>query len=110
PEDEAAKLREEDTEMQQILEEHRQAEEAKAASAAAAANDAAFEDRLQRVTRPVDAAPTASPAGAGHEVSADRFSTKTIKKRGRKIQLRLKKPQPERIRKRGGDIQDRKAK
>lgn len=110
PEDEAAKLREEDTEMQQILEEHRQAEEAKAASAAAAANDAAFEDRLQRVARPVDAAPTASPAGAGHEVSADRFSTKTIKKRGRKIQLRLKKPQPERIRKRGGDIQDRKAK
>lgn len=110
PEDEAAKLREEDTEMQQILEEHRQAEEAKAASAAAAANDAAFEDRLQRVARPVDAAPTASPAGAGHEVNADRFSTKTIKKRGRKIQLRLKKPQPERIRRRGGDIRERKAK
>lgn len=107
PEDEAAKLREEDTEMQQILEEHQQQEEAQVASDAAAANDAAFETRLQRITRPVDAAPTASPAGAGHEVSADLFSTKTIRKSGRKIELRLKKPQPERIRKRGGDIQNR---
>ena len=107
PEDEAAKLREEDTEMQQILEEHRQQEEAQVASDAAAANDAAFETRLQRIARPVDAAPTASPAGAGHEVSAELFSTKTIRKSGRKIELRLKKPQPERIRKRGGDIQNR---
>ena len=107
PEDEAAKLREEDTEMQQILEEHQQQEEAQVASDAAAANDAAFETRLQRITRPVDAAPTASPAGAGHEVSADLFSTKTIRKSGRKIELRLKKPQPERIRKRGGEIQNR---
>lgn len=107
PEDEAAKLREEDTEMQQILEEHQQEEEAQVASDAAAANDAAFETRLQRITRPVDAAPTASPAGAGHEVSADLFSTKTIRKSGRKIELRLKKPQPERIRKRGGEIQNR---
>ena len=109
PEAEAEQLRSEDTEMQQILEEHRQAEEAKAAGAAAAANNAAFEERLQRISRPVDAAPTASPAGAGHELNPDRFSTKTIKKRGRKINLRLKKPAPALIRKRGGDIRDRNA-
>lgn len=107
PEAEAEQLRAEDTEMQQILEEHRKNEDAKAADAAAAANEAAFDARWERITRPVPAAPSASPAGAGHETAADLFSQTTIRKRGKKIELRLKKPQPLRIRKRGGEIQPR---
>ena len=110
PEAEAEQLRAEDTEMQQMLEEHRQAEEAKAADAAAAADDAAFDSRLERITRPVPAAPSASPAGNGHETASDLFSQTTIRKSGKQIQLRLKKPEPRRIRKRGGDIQSRETK
>ena len=110
PEAEAEQLRAEDTEMQQILEEHRMSEDAKAAENAAAANEAAFDARLERITRPVPAAPSASPAGAGHETSPDLFSQTTVRKHGKKIELRLKKPQPLRIRKRGGEILPRESK
>lgn len=112
PEDEAAALREEDGEMKQILAEKAEQEAAEAASKAAAEAkakaDAAFDDRLARLRETViQAAPTASSAGAGHEWAQDRFGTVTIRKRGNRIKLRLKKPEPKQLRKRGGDIRKR---
>ena len=55
------------------------------------------------------AAPDASPAGAGHETEQARFGTVRVRaevdgKRTR-VKLRLKRPEPQRVRRRGGSIE-----
>ena len=74
-----------------------------------AAADPEFLEILKKVLSEVKAAPDASPAGAGHETDKSRFSTVRVRtnaggKRHR-VKLRLKRPEPQRIRPRGGDIQ-----
>ena len=48
-----------------------------------------------------------SPAGAGHETDKSRFGTVRVRVEGRRnrIKLRLKRPEIQRVRKRGGDIE-----
>lgn len=115
PEDEAAALRREDPEMNKIIE-ARDAD--KLPSADPNAPDAEpelkldgpdFQDLLQRVQTPVREAPEASPAGRGHQCDKSRFSTVRVSTRAggyrHRVKLRLKRPEPQRIRQRGGDIE-----
>lgn len=73
-----------------------------------------FQDLLNKVRKEISAAPTASPAGQGHETDASRFGTVRVRVgRGRNrttIKLRLKRPEPQRLRTRGGDIRELKKK
>ena len=74
-----------------------------------AAADAAYLEKLKAIYREVKAAPTASPAGAGHELDASRFTTVRVRTNAggyrHRVKLRLKRPEPQRIRQRGGDIE-----
>lgn len=60
------------------------------------------------------AAPTPSPAGKGHETAADRFGTVRVRTYAggyrHRVKLRLKLPEPQRLRQRGGDIKELKTK
>ncbi|MBR6576719.1 MAG: hypothetical protein IKK73_06275, partial [Akkermansia sp.] len=74
-----------------------------------AAADPGFLERLKAKFWNVQAAPSASPAGAGHETDKARFGTVRVRAQvdgeRRRVQLRLKRPEPQRIRERGGEIQ-----
>lgn len=74
-----------------------------------AAADPAFLEELKKVYREVNAAPDASPAGAGHEVEKNRFTTVRVRTEAEgyrhRVKLRLKRPEPQRIRQRGGKIE-----
>lgn len=125
PEDEAAVLRREDPEMDGIIQ-ARDADKLPAAEqqGEGTPNDAAepgepdldlkldgpsFEDLLKRVQTPVREAPDTSPAGKGHETDASLFTTVRVSTRAggyrHKVKLRLKKPEPQRLRTRGGEIE-----
>ena len=73
-----------------------------------AAADSDFVRLLQKVQRDVPAAPTASPAGAGHETDKARFGTTRVTTWSggyrHRVHLRLKRPEPQRLRQRGGEI------
>lgn len=74
-----------------------------------ASADPGFFERLKAKFWAVVAAPEASPAGAGHETDQARFGTVRVRTQAedggsRRVQLRLKRPEPKRIRKRGGEI------
>ena len=64
--------------------------------------------------REVNAAPDASPAGAGHEVEKSRFTTVRVRTEDggyrHYVKLRLKRPELQRIRQRGGKIERLKVK
>ncbi len=129
PEAEAAELLKNDPEMEKIIQErdaHRMEEpevspvadpagvqEPTHLPASAllqeAAADPAYLEKLKAIYREVQAAPSASPAGAGHETDASRFSTVRVRTNAggyrHRVKLRLKRPEPKRIRQRGGEIE-----
>lgn len=120
PEEAAAELLNEDPEMRRLMATDRadnaalaqqEKEQAKPEEQAKPdPEEAAMEAARARIVKEVQAAPTASPAGLGHETDPGRFSTVTVRKRipgsGRmRVKLRLKRPEPQRIRPRGGEIQ-----
>ncbi len=57
-----------------------------------------------RIAKDIEAAPTPSPAGAGHEIEAQLFKSKSITFKGRKMQLRVKPRFAQRLRSRGGPL------
>ncbi len=129
PEEEAAELLRKDPEMEKIIQERDAnrmetpevtpvadpagvAEPAPAPTNALfteAAADPAYLEKLKAIYREVQAAPTASPAGAGHETDKSRFTTVRVRTDAggyrHRVKLRLKRPEPQRIRKRGGEIE-----
>ena len=130
PENEAAELLKQDPEMEKIIrerDEERQetaptpdpvSEPAGVQEPAAlpenalmqeASADPGFLERLKAKFWEAKAAPDASPAGAGHETDKARFDTVRVRtyvdgKRTR-VKLRLKRPEPQRVRHRGGSIE-----
>ena len=129
PEDEAAELLKKDPEMEKIIQERdaNRAETPEVNPVAdpagvqepeqlpadpllqEAAADPAFLEELKKVYCDVQAAPDASPAGAGHEVEKSRFTTVRVRTEAEgyrhRVKLRLKRPEPQRIRQRGGQIE-----
>ena len=128
PENEAAELLKKDPEMEKIIQERDANRETPEVAPVAdpaglqepeqlpddpllkeAAADPAFLEELQKVYREVNAAPDASPAGAGHEVEKSRFTTVRVRTEDggyrHYVKLRLKRPEPQRIRQRGGQIE-----
>lgn len=129
PEAEAAELLKNDPEMEKIIQERdatRMAEPEVApvedpagvqepvqapqnALLQEAAADPAYLEKLKAIYREVKAAPSASPAGTGHELDASRFTTVRVRTNAggyrHRVKLRLKRPEPQRIRQRGGDIE-----
>ncbi len=129
PESEAADLLQKDPEMEQIIRERdsQRMEEPEVTPVAdpagvqestvqpanalfdEAAADPAYLEKLKSVYKDIQAAPSTSPAGAGHETDKTRFTTVRVRaydeegKRYR-VKLRLKRPEPQRIRQRGGEI------
>lgn len=63
----------------------------------------AFQKHLDQVATPVGAAPTPSPAGAQHESDSSKLSIIRMKTRLGLHPFRLKRPDPQRLRKRGTD-------
>ena len=129
PEAEAAELLKNDPEMEKIIQErdaHRM-EEPEVSPVAdpagvqeptllpanallqEAAADPVYLEKLKAIYREVQAAPSASPAGAGHETDASRFTTVRVRTNAggyrHRVKLRLKRPEPKRIRQRGGEIE-----
>ncbi len=76
--------------------------------------EAAFITELGSIIKPIEAAPSASPAGLEHKLDAKRFRTRNIRTRvdgeRRRVKLRMKLPAPQRLRERGGDIREVKQK
>ena len=127
PEDEAAELIRKDPEMEKIIQERdanrmetpdvtpvadpagvlEPAQQPTNALIEAAASDPEFQEKLKAIYCEVQAAPTPSPAGAGHTLDKSRFGTIRVRVDGRKnrLKLRLKRPEQQRVRKRGGDIE-----
>lgn len=74
-----------------------------------AAADPAYLEKLKAIYCEVQAAPSASPAGAGHETHESLFTTVRVRTDAggyrHRVKLRLKRPEPQRIRKRGGEIE-----
>lgn len=122
PEDEAAALRAADPEMDQIIRvrdndalptDAEQPQEGDTTPAGERPVDIntdgpTFLDLLSKVQKDIKAAPTASSAGKVHETDAKRFSTVRVRTgKGRKrttVKLRLKRPEPKRLRKRGEEL------
>ncbi len=78
--------------------------------AAPATPEDPFETALKEIRREIETVKTPSSAGQGHETDPERFSTIRIRSkkrdyRGRRIRvkLRLKRPEPQRIRSRGSE-------
>ncbi len=71
--------------------------------------DAEFTAEYDEVVKDIAEAPTASP-GLQHEVDAKRFKTRRIRTRvngqRRRVKLRMKLPAVQRLRQRGGEIQE----
>jgi len=69
-----------------------------------------FNELVQKIQWDAQAAPTPSPAGAGHETDSSRFSTIRVRTWSggwrHRVKLRLKRPEPQRLRQRGGDIRE----
>lgn len=128
PEAEAAELRKDDPEMDKIIQardaDKLPADKAQQGEDGKTETDGepelpdlkldgpTFEDLLKRVQVPVRSAPDASPAGQQHETDKSLFSTVRVTTRAggyrHKVKLRLKKSAPQRIRQRGGEIENRK--
>ena len=74
-----------------------------------AAADPEYLEKLKAIYCEVQDAPSASPAGAGHETDKARFTTVRVRTDAggyrHRVKLRLKRPEPQRIRKRGGEIE-----
>ena len=123
PEDESAALRAADPEMDQIIRVRdndalpSDAEQPQEGETAAPAGERpvevnvdgpSFLDLMSKVQKEIHAAPTASPAGNVHETDAKRFGTVRVRTgRGRHrttVKLRLKRPEPKRLRKRGEEL------
>lgn len=70
-------------------------------------------DGIARISKEMAPAPTPSPAGKGHETPAKRFGTVRVRTYAggyrHRVKLRLKLPEPQRLRQRGGDIRELKA-
>ena len=67
------------------------------------AQQASFEEALAKIAIPVQAVQTASPAGVGHETAAELFGeTRVYTPKGIRT-LRLKRPEPRRLRSRGDE-------
>ncbi len=70
-------------------------------------------DGIARISKEMAPAPTPSPAGKGHETPAKRFGTVRVRTYAggyrHRVKLRLKLPEPQRLRQRGGDIKELKA-
>ncbi len=129
PEAEAAELLKKDPEMEKIIRERDAArmetpEVAPVADPAGvqepapvptnalleeAAADPAYLQKLKAIYCEVRGAPSASPAGMGHETDKTRFTTVRVRTDAggyrHRVKLRLKRPEPQRIRKRGGEIE-----
>lgn len=71
-------------------------------------------DGIARISKEIAPAPTPSPAGKGHKTSAKRFGAVRVRTYAggyrHRVKLRLKLPEPQRLRQRGGDIRELKAK
>lgn len=122
PEEEAEKLRAADPEMQtsppnedaQPSESQAGADESVPASVGAApteqsaladeARQREFSERIESMKAGAKAAPTPSPAGTAHRTNKKRFDDVRVRNGKRRVWLRLKRPEPQRIRPRGGDI------
>ena len=135
PEAEAARLRADDAEVQKILEDNAgevgdvpPAEEGGAdAPAEEPASDApqpnpnytpeqqALADEISRLEAlEIREASTPSSAGKGHKTARSRFSSVRVRTNAggyrHRVKLRLKRPEPQMLRKRGGDIKELKTK
>ncbi len=81
-----------------------------AAESGAGASESSPEGELSvaqlraRIAQDITAAPTPSPAGAGHELDAALFSSTKITVKGKKVELRVKARPPQRLRSRGGPL------
>lgn len=63
---------------------------------------AAFQERVTKITAsPVEAVAEPSPAGAGHEWDPALFSTIRMRARSGMVELKVKRPEPRRLRTRG---------
>lgn len=60
-----------------------------------------FHEQVEQITAPVKTVSTPSPASAGHETKEERFSSIRMKTRNGMRPLRLKRPEPQRLRTRG---------
>ncbi|MBQ9835618.1 MAG: hypothetical protein IJO34_04770, partial [Akkermansia sp.] len=69
-----------------------------------------FDELVQKIQWDAQSAPTPSPAGAGHETDSSRFSTIRVRTWSggwrHRVKLRLKRPEPQRLRQRGGEIRE----
>lgn len=128
PEDEAARLRAEDEEVNRLLADNATlpTEPSELASAPESTTPAeapaepsaaenysteqqeiiAERDRLQALG--ITAAPTPSAAGKGHKTDKRRFSSVRVRTNAggyrHRVRLRMKRPEPQRLRERGGDF------
>ncbi len=73
-----------------------------------------YDELVSKIKWDAKAAPTPSPAGAGHETDQSRFTTVRVRTWAggwrHRVKLRLKRPEPQRLRQRGGDIRELKQK
>lgn len=123
PEEEAEKLRAADPEMAKILQDaaanaaadseqqpatdetHAPASADNSAGTNAEASRRELQQRIADLAaNGVKAAPSPSPAGAGHATNKKRFDDVRVRSGKRRVRLRLKRPEPQRIRPRGGEI------
>ncbi len=129
PEVEAAELLKQDPEMEKIIQE-RDANRMEAPEVEPVADPAGVDEpapapsnpwmeeavaapdyleMLKSVYRDVESVKEASPAGAGHETDKARFTTVRVRTYAggyrHRVKLRLKRPEPQRVRQRGGEIQ-----
>ncbi len=67
-----------------------------------------YEELISKIRWEPKDAPTPSPAGAGHETDKSRFRTIRVRTWSggwrHRVKLRLKRPEPQRLRQRGGEI------
>lgn len=70
--------------------------------------DQVYAELMSKINWDAKAAPTPSPAGSGHETNKARFSTIRVRTWAggwrHRVKLRLKRPEPQRLRQRGGEI------
>ena len=102
PEDEARGLQQEEA-KQEVAKNQSSAPPATPAKKKEDTQAAHFLEQVDKISTPVEAAAERSPAGVGHETSEERFSTIRMRTRDGIRTLRLKRPEPLRIRARGGE-------
>lgn len=123
PEDEAALLRKEDPEMERIIAESRNGAAGEGETGTPAGDEPAqqpgdgaeespeiraYNEKAAAVRREIGEITDLSPAGNVHETDKSRFRTIRVRTRAggwsHRVKLRLKRPEPQRIRERGGEI------